>query len=184
MEAPKWYNQGPIECIDAMESAFSRDEIAAFCRINAFKYVWRCTTYKSKDTNTHPIGEVVKEIRRQARRPHGGGHGLRVETREAINYGGDIGYVVDQNGRSIDIGRGIDPDSRGLMFDDTVPERIISETNRPLKFKRGDLPAAEIKRIMDAKRPERDSVVALSCEPDRDPICIVATVRRDVPTII
>ena len=46
MEAPKWYNQGPIECIDAMESAFSQDEIAAFCRINAFKYVWRCTTHK------------------------------------------------------------------------------------------------------------------------------------------
>eukprot|EP01051_Picozoa_sp_SAG22_P027900 SAG22_NODE_9575_length_581_cov_19.782158_1_plen_60_part_00 len=46
MEAPKWYNHGSIECIDAMESAFSRDEIAAFCRINAFKYVWRCTTHK------------------------------------------------------------------------------------------------------------------------------------------
>ena len=40
MEAPNWYNRGPIECIDAMESAFSRHEIAAFCRINAFKYVW------------------------------------------------------------------------------------------------------------------------------------------------
>ena len=36
-----WYKQGPIECIDAMESAFGVAYMAIFCRINAMKYLWR-----------------------------------------------------------------------------------------------------------------------------------------------
>ena len=38
-----WYKQGPIECIDAMESAFGVASMAIFCRINAMKYLWRCS---------------------------------------------------------------------------------------------------------------------------------------------
>ena len=38
---PKHYNQGGIECIDAMISAFGKDNVAGFCVINAFKYIWR-----------------------------------------------------------------------------------------------------------------------------------------------
>lgn len=38
---PNHYNQGGIECIKAMESAFGLDTIAAFCKCNAFKYLWR-----------------------------------------------------------------------------------------------------------------------------------------------
>lgn len=30
-----------IECIDAMEIAFGMDEVYAFCKLNAFKYIWR-----------------------------------------------------------------------------------------------------------------------------------------------
>ena len=36
------YQQGPIECISAMESAFGASYMAIFCRINAMKYLWRC----------------------------------------------------------------------------------------------------------------------------------------------
>lgn len=43
---PKHYNQGDIECIDAMVSAFGKEKVAHFCLINAFKYVWR-TDYKN-----------------------------------------------------------------------------------------------------------------------------------------
>ena len=32
---------GQIECIDAMEAAFGKTEVASFCKLNAFKYVWR-----------------------------------------------------------------------------------------------------------------------------------------------
>lgn len=39
---PSHYTQGGIECIDAMKSAFGADELAAYCKIAAFKYIWRC----------------------------------------------------------------------------------------------------------------------------------------------
>lgn len=39
---PSHYTQGGIECIDAMKAAFGADELAVYCKIAAFKYVWRC----------------------------------------------------------------------------------------------------------------------------------------------
>ena len=41
IDHPEHYNSGAIECIDAMESAFTQDEVKAFCKLNAFKYIWR-----------------------------------------------------------------------------------------------------------------------------------------------
>lgn len=38
---PHHYNQGNIECIDAMISAFGKQAVANFCMCNAFKYMWR-----------------------------------------------------------------------------------------------------------------------------------------------
>ena len=43
---PSHYNQGGIECLKAMESAFGADTVAAFCKCNAFKYLWR-SEYKN-----------------------------------------------------------------------------------------------------------------------------------------
>lgn len=37
-----------IECIDAMLAAFGVDEVSSFCKVNAFKYVWRA---ESKNGN-------------------------------------------------------------------------------------------------------------------------------------
>lgn len=39
---PSHYTQGEIECIDAMKSAFGTHELAVYCKIAAFKYIWRC----------------------------------------------------------------------------------------------------------------------------------------------
>ena len=39
---PKHYNEGNIECIDAMVEAFGKQAVQDFCIVNAFKYVWRC----------------------------------------------------------------------------------------------------------------------------------------------
>lgn len=39
---PEHYNQGGIECIDAMLSAFGKYTVSSFCICNAFKYLWRC----------------------------------------------------------------------------------------------------------------------------------------------
>lgn len=38
---PSHYNNGSIECIDAMLSAFGEEETLHFCKLNAFKYIWR-----------------------------------------------------------------------------------------------------------------------------------------------
>ena len=38
---PPHYNQGSVECIDAMESMLSREEFIGYLRVNSFKYRWR-----------------------------------------------------------------------------------------------------------------------------------------------
>lgn len=47
---PTHYKHGKIECIDAMQSAFNTAEVAAFCKLNAFKYIWRAN-YKEDITS-------------------------------------------------------------------------------------------------------------------------------------
>lgn len=38
---PSHYNQGGIECIDAMIATYGKGATATFCLTNAFKYIWR-----------------------------------------------------------------------------------------------------------------------------------------------
>lgn len=38
---PSHYNQGNIECWDAMEAAYGKEAVSTFCLLNAFKYIWR-----------------------------------------------------------------------------------------------------------------------------------------------
>ncbi len=39
---PEHYSRDDsIECIDAMAAAFGEENVQQYCRINAFKYVWR-----------------------------------------------------------------------------------------------------------------------------------------------
>ncbi len=38
---PAHYNQGGIECIDALESCMTQEEFTGFLRGNAMKYLWR-----------------------------------------------------------------------------------------------------------------------------------------------
>lgn len=55
IHSPKHYNQGSIECIDAMISAFGNDAVRDFCKINAFKYIWRLG---HKDEEAQEIGKI------------------------------------------------------------------------------------------------------------------------------
>lgn len=41
VDHPSHYNQGGIECIDALEAALGPAGFQAFCRGNAIKYLWR-----------------------------------------------------------------------------------------------------------------------------------------------
>jgi hypothetical protein len=38
---PPHYKDDGLECIEAMLIVFSVDEVIAFCKVNAFKYLWR-----------------------------------------------------------------------------------------------------------------------------------------------
>lgn len=42
---PSHYNQGHVECIEAIKSALSPEQFEGFCRGNCLKYLWR---YKQK----------------------------------------------------------------------------------------------------------------------------------------
>lgn len=41
VDHPDYYNQGSIECMDAMTASKGIDKVLAFCECNAFKYLWR-----------------------------------------------------------------------------------------------------------------------------------------------
>ena len=38
---PKHYNNGKIECIDALKAALTDEEFRGFCKGNVLKYTWR-----------------------------------------------------------------------------------------------------------------------------------------------
>ena len=52
IEHPRHYTQGEVECIDAMVSAFGEEAVRDYCRLNAFKYVWRAKEKDSVESNT------------------------------------------------------------------------------------------------------------------------------------
>tara|TARA_R100001086_G_scaffold227718_1_gene146916 strand:- start:22507 stop:22764 length:258 start_codon:yes stop_codon:yes gene_type:complete len=41
VQKPKHYNQGGVECIDAIKSMLSEEEFIGYLRGNSFKYRWR-----------------------------------------------------------------------------------------------------------------------------------------------
>ena len=56
---PSHYASGGIECIDAMEAAFGKAEVASFCKLNAFKYLWRC--FKKGDKGVEDVAMLAIE---------------------------------------------------------------------------------------------------------------------------
>ena len=54
VDNPPHYNNGSIECIEAIEAMLSRDEYIGYLRGNALKYMWRFR-YKKK-----PIEDLRK----------------------------------------------------------------------------------------------------------------------------
>lgn len=41
VDHPEHYNQGQYECIDIMLDVFGAEAVRDFCKLNAFKYLWR-----------------------------------------------------------------------------------------------------------------------------------------------
>ena len=55
IDHPSHYNQGAIECIDAMIAAKGIDKVIAFCECSVFKYDWRLG---HKDDESQEIGKM------------------------------------------------------------------------------------------------------------------------------
>lgn len=47
---PAHYNQGDIECIDAIRAALTPEEFHGYCKGNSMKYLWR-ERYKGGETD-------------------------------------------------------------------------------------------------------------------------------------
>lgn len=41
VDRPKHYNQGAVECVDAMRSALTEEEFRGGCKQQAMQYIWR-----------------------------------------------------------------------------------------------------------------------------------------------
>lgn len=52
---PAHYNNGDMECIDAMVGAYGSEEARIFCKISVFKYLWRLG---HKDDEAQEIGKM------------------------------------------------------------------------------------------------------------------------------
>ena len=52
---PAHYNSGDISCIDAMIAAFGVEEVRIWCKITAFKYMWRMG---KKDAEEQEVGKT------------------------------------------------------------------------------------------------------------------------------
>lgn len=58
---PSHYNSGGIECIDAMMSAFGKSEVKTFCKLNAFKYLWRSSHKGREREDMEKAGWYIRE---------------------------------------------------------------------------------------------------------------------------
>ncbi len=45
---PDHYSTNKLSCIEAMLEAFGKESVLTFCKLNAFKYIWRAE-HKNKE---------------------------------------------------------------------------------------------------------------------------------------
>ena len=50
--SPLHYKREGVECIDAMKQTTSPEGFAEYCRLNAFKYIWRANNKDNKEQDT------------------------------------------------------------------------------------------------------------------------------------
>ena len=49
VNSPLHYKRSDIECIDAMKQTTSKEGFEEYCRLNAFKYIWRANNKANKE---------------------------------------------------------------------------------------------------------------------------------------
>ena len=48
VNSPLHYRRDDVECIDAMKTTTSAEGFEEYCRLNAFKYIWRANNKQNK----------------------------------------------------------------------------------------------------------------------------------------
>lgn len=56
---PKHYKKGSYECIDVMRDIFGDSMTQDFCLLNAFKYLWRCTSKEHFEQDLRKAGWYI-----------------------------------------------------------------------------------------------------------------------------
>lgn len=62
VDHPSHYNQGDIECIDAMVAAYGTEAVEIFCLLNAFKYLWRAEHKNGKEDLEKALWYLKKRL--------------------------------------------------------------------------------------------------------------------------
>ena len=52
VNSPLHYKREGVECIDAMKQTTSQEGFEEYCRLNAFKYIWRANNKQNKEQDT------------------------------------------------------------------------------------------------------------------------------------
>lgn len=55
IDHPQHYAMGKYECIEVMQEVFGAEEVKAFCKLNAFKYLWRA----NKENGAEDLGKAL-----------------------------------------------------------------------------------------------------------------------------
>lgn len=61
MSPSHYADTGDIECIDAMVSAHGMEATRAYCKLAAFKYIWRCNS--KHETDEKDLAKAVWYLR-------------------------------------------------------------------------------------------------------------------------
>ena len=89
---PSHYNHGSMECIDAIVGAYGVEEAKVFCKINAFKYLWRLG---HKDADEQEIGKIKWYLDKYVNLSKTHGKEVLTYSLESIP-GFKVGDLVDQ----------------------------------------------------------------------------------------
>jgi len=73
---PFHYTQGDVECIDAMMEAFGQNQVSTYCKLNAFKYLWRAGLKEYTENDDQDIQKAIWYLKFAI------GEDPRAETRE------------------------------------------------------------------------------------------------------
>ena len=90
---PSHYNHGSMECIDAIVGAYGIEEAKVFCKINAFKYLWRLG---HKDAEEQEIGKIKWYLDKYVNLSKTHGNEALTYSLESIP-GFKVGDLVDQH---------------------------------------------------------------------------------------